>query len=189
MTADGITAVQVLAEAEARYGDDWGPQEVADTYESMQAAAARKKRGVYYTPDPLAQFMDRFALDVVTSRQIGPRPVDVLAVVAIDPACGTGILLVHAARQLAIEYARRLAGGAEPSGDLILAVLPTVILTCVFGVDIDPVAAELTRISLSRETTGAITPDMLERHIICGNTLEGAEPPALRDRTASRAVA
>lgn len=177
-----ITAAQVLAEATERYGDELTAQQLADTYESMQAVAVRKAKGVYYTPDPIAQFVGRFSLSIATTRQIGPAPVDVLRIVACDPACGTGIMLVHAARQLGIEYATRLVGG-EPSGDLVFAVLPTIILTCVFGMDIDPVAAELARHALSWETAGAVTPAMLERHIICGNPLDGDSPPAMDDRT------
>lgn len=177
----GITAVTVLAEAAERYGEDnVGPQELADTYESMQAIAARKAKGVYYTPDPVARFMARFSLNLGVDR-LGPEPEQVMRIIACDPACGTGILLAHAARQLSHAYASRIVGG-EPSGDLMLAVMPRVILECVFGMDIDPVAAELARISLSRETAGALTPAMLERHIICGNPLEGASPPAMDDR-------
>lgn len=177
-----ITAAQVLAEAAERYGDEVTAQQLADTYESMQAMAAKMANGVWYTPDPVAQFMGAFSLQITESHMIGPRPVDVLRTIACDPACGTGIMLVHAARQLAHAYAARLAGG-EPSGDLMFAVLPTIILTCVFGMDIDPVAAELARHALSAETAGAVTPAMLERHIICGNPLEGDSPPAMDDRT------
>jgi hypothetical protein len=176
----GITAQDVLTEAVARYGDDWTPQNLADTYESMQAIAERRKTGVYYTPQPVADFMTRFAFEVAF-RQIGPTAADILRIVALDPACGTGPFLVSGARFLATQYAGRLFGG-DPTLEMVDAVLPMVILTCVFGVDIDPVATELSRICVARETDGVLTPEHLERHIVAGDTLKDEMPPALVER-------
>lgn len=184
MTAavDTITAAAVIREVMERYGDEWDAQNVADTYESMQAMAARRKAGVWYTPQPVVDFMTRFAFDI-GMRRIGPRPVDIFALVAIDPCCGTGPYLIQAARFLATQYAGRLVGGS-PSGDLVYAVMPTVVLNCVFGVDIDPVAAELARICLAREMGDVLTPDQLARHVAQGDTLQDQMPPALVDRLA-----
>ena len=179
----GVTAAQVYAAAVEEYGEDnVGAGELGAVYEAMQGATEKKRRGVFYTPDPLASPMSRLAVEIVGLRQIGPEPEQVMRVVALDPACGCGIFLVHAARQLSAEYARRLIGG-DPSGDLILAVMPRVILNCVFGIELDPVAVELARLAVSLETVGAITPAMLDQHIICGDTLAGAFPPALADRS------
>lgn len=179
-----ITAEQVVKEAVARYGDEWTPQNLADTYESMQAMAERRKAGVWYTPQPVADFMTRFAFDVAF-RQIGPKANQVLRIVALDPCCGTGPFLVAAARFLATQYAGRLVGG-DPTEELVDAVLPTIILTCLFGVDLDPVAAELARICVARETGGVLTPEQLERHITAGNTLNDEMPPALVERMSGR---
>ena len=68
---------------------------------------------------------------------------------------------------------------------LISACLPWVIQECVFGVDIDPVSAELARIVLSDLTCGALSPDDLARNVIAGDTLAGDEPPALTERMAA----
>lgn len=176
-----ITAADVMREVAERYGDDFGPQQVADTYESMQAAAARKKGGVYYTPQPVAAFLSRFSLDIALTNQVGPKADQVLRIVALDPACGTGIILVEAAQYLATQYAGRLVG-QNPTQELVDAVLPTVVLSCVFGIELDPVAAELTRICVSRTTGGLLTPAQLERHIVAGDTLAGVMPPALEER-------
>lgn len=186
----GITAQQVYEAAVAEYGEDnVGAWELGAVYEALQSAIAKKRHGVWYTPEPMAASMSRFAVEIVGLRQVGPEPEQVMRVVALDPACGCGIFLVHAARQLSTEYARRLCGGAEPSGDLVLAVMPRVILNCVFGIELDPVAVELARLAVSLETVGAITPAMLDRHIVCGDTLNGAMPPALADRTPHAAAA
>lgn len=63
-------------------------------------------------------------------------------------------------------------------------MLPRVVLECVYGVDNDPIAVDLARLAVSLETAGALTPAMLERHIVCDNVLEGPDhiPPALADR-------
>lgn len=179
-----ITAEAVYERAREQH-EDVTAYELGTTYESMQSMGRRKKTGVWYTPEPLAAAMSRFAVEIVGLRQVGPEPEQVMRVIALDPTCGCGIFLVNAARQLSIEYARRLVG-AEPSGDLVLAVMPRVILNCVFGVELDPVAAELARLALSLETAGAITPGMLERHVICGDSLAGASPPAMDDRAGAR---
>jgi hypothetical protein len=180
-----ITADQVYAEDVARRGgeDNVTAYTLSETYESMQSMAARKRGGVWYTPQPVTQWMSSFSLRLGL-RQVGPEPDQVLRIVAYDPACGCGVFLIEAAQLLARAYAERLVGG-EPSPAMVLAVLPTVILRCVFGKDIDPVAVELARRALSLETGGMVAPDMLARHVVAGNSLEGPQgPPAMEERLA-----
>lgn len=180
-TIERITADEVYAEAVERYGaENITVTELTDTYESMQAMAARKKTGVWYTPQQVAEFMSRFSLELGL-RQVGPDAHHVLNVIACDPACGCGPFLVEAARYLATQYAGRLVG-ANPSEALVEAVLPKVILECVFGVDIDPTSVELAKLALSIETGGVLSPAALDRHVICGNALEGDAPPAMEDK-------
>jgi hypothetical protein len=180
---NGITADIVYQRALCEY-ETVGAEELGIVYQGMLGGADRKKRGVYYTPEQAAQFLARFSLGLGVD-QTGPTAEHVLRVTAIDPACGSGILLVHAARVLAHAYASRLVKG-DPSGDLMLAVMPRVILECVFGVDTDPIAVDLARLALSLETVGALTPAMLSRHIVCDNVLDGPDhlPPALKDKEA-----
>jgi len=180
--AAGVTAGIVYQRAICEY-ETVSAEELGAVYQQMMDSPSRKRQAAYYTPEPLAQFLARFSTEIGLN-QLGPEPEQVMRIVAIDPACGAGILLVHAARLLSHAYASRLIGGREPSGDLILAVMPRVILECVFGVDNDPVAVDLARLALSLETVGALTPDMLARHIVCDSVLEGSDhlPPALRDR-------
>lgn len=183
-TAAGITADIVYQRAITEY-EDVGAEQLGTVYQQMLEEAdpaRRKSQGSYYTPEPLAAWLCRFVAEVGLDK-IGPEPEQVMRIAAIDPSCGSGIFLVHAARVLSYEYARRLVNG-EPSGDLMLAVMPRVVLNCVFGVDIDPVAADLARLAVSLETCGAITPAMLDRHIICGNVLAGDSPPAMEETRA-----
>ena len=175
----GITADVVYQRAVAEYGEDnVGAEQLGIVYQQMMSAETRVKRAAYYTPEQVAESMARFVFQELALDKVGPAPEQVMRICAIDPACGAGIFLVHAARQLSIAYATRLLAGAEPSGDLVFAVMPRVILNCVFGVDLDPVAVDLARLAVSLETAGTLTPAMLEGHIIVGNVLEGDLPPA-----------
>jgi hypothetical protein len=177
-----ITADDVYARAVVDHGEDRvGAYELAFTYEAMQSMDGRKRNGVFYTPAEVASAMSRFSLDWGLG-QAGGEPGDVLRIIALDPACGCGQFLVEAARHLSIEYARRLVG-ADPTGDLVLAVMPRIILECVFGMDIDPVAVELARRALCLETAGALTPVTLDRHVVAKDALAGPDgPPAFEDR-------
>jgi len=178
----GITAQDVLTAAADKYGEDQvGAAELSQMYESMQAMAAKKKTGVFYTPQPVAKAITRMALEVAIGQVRPDDPGQILRIIALDPACGCGIFLVEAAQLLAANYAGRLFDG-QPNSAQVMAVLPTVILWSVYGIELDPVSAELSRIALSLETGGVLTPAMLERHVIAGDTLAGASPPALDER-------
>jgi type I restriction-modification system DNA methylase subunit len=182
MTAPVITAEDVYQEAMIEH-ETVGAEELGVVYQRLMNPDQRRDQGSFYTPQALAEFLARFSLDIGLD-EVGPDAAQVLRITALDPSCGSGIMLVHAARLLSHAYATRLLGGREPSGDLMLAVMPRVILECVYGVDIDPVAAELARLALSLETAGALAPAMLERHVVCDNVLDGPDhlPPALADR-------
>jgi type I restriction-modification system DNA methylase subunit len=176
-----ITPAEVLAEAKSRHGDDLDAERLGQTYESMIASADRDAGGIYYTPKPVATFMTSFALEQAIRQVDGADPQAILRLVTCDPSCGCGVFLVEAARLLAANYAGRLFGG-QPTAGQIFAVMPTVVMWCIFGVDIDPVAVELARVAVSIETGGTLPPEALARHIICGNTLAGDSPPAMEER-------
>jgi hypothetical protein len=176
-----ITAEDVYQEALIQY-ETVGAEELGVTYQRLMSPKDRKASGSYYTPEALAKWLSDFTLGIGLD-QVGPDAAQVMRITALDPSCGSGIFLVHAARVLSHAYASRLIGG-EPSGDLMLAVMPRVVLECVYGVDIDPVAVDLSRLAISLETCGALAPAMLSRHIVCDSVLEGPDhlPPALADR-------
>lgn len=175
-----VTAADVLAEARRRHGDQVGASELGAVYEAMMAPTAPGQRAAYYTPDAVAGFMSRFSVEVAL-RSLGPEPWEVLRILAIDPACGAGMFLESTAVQIADAYLTRAIG--EPAkfpADLRQTVLAEVILSCIFGVDIDPVAADLARLTLSLLTGGQLAPADLAEHVVVGNVLEGPDqlPPA-----------
>jgi hypothetical protein len=72
--------------------------------------------------------------------------------------------------------------GARADEDVIAAVLPGVILHCVFGVDADSMAVQLARLALSLETGGLLPAQAMDRHIVWSGQAGDIRPPALDDR-------
>jgi hypothetical protein len=146
---------------------------------------ARKTTGSYYTPDELVQVLLRSALDPVVKRTVDAhpdRPVDALLDLAIvDPACGSGHFLLAAARRLADHVARIRAAGTPTPEDYQRA-LRNVVRRCIYGVDMNPLAVELCKVSLWMESIDPGLPlTFLESHIRCGNALIGTNRALMDD--------
>ena len=158
----------------------WGAAELGGIYEAITAARDRKHNGVWFTPPPVAEAMTRLAIPA-GSCDYG-NPACGLQVMTLDPACGAGIFLITAARRVARIYAALLSGRLDPPDAAIRFALPTVMEQCVFGVDIDPVAAELARAACWLEAGGIRPFGWMDDNIITGDTLAGDLPKPLRDR-------
>jgi hypothetical protein len=155
---------------------------------STVAGNQRKTSGSYYTPDSLVQCLLDSALDPVVEQAIkGKTPVEaekaILALKVCDPAVGSGHFLVGAAHRLASHLAQVRAqaqGESEPSPLYYQHALRDVIGHCLYGVDINPMAAELCRVSLWLEAIEPGKPlSFLDHHIRVGNSLLGATPALL----------
>jgi hypothetical protein len=98
-----------------------------------------------------------------------------LTVTVCDPACGSGTLLVAAARRIA----RRVAEAREgnPSPDALRRAMREVVGTCVYGVDVSGEAVERTkdRLRIAADVPGMTLP-FLDGHVRQGNALIGASP-------------
>jgi hypothetical protein len=98
-----------------------------------------------------------------------------------DPACGSGHFLVAAARRIARRLAQVRSGDEEPSPTAMQHALRDVVGKCLFGVDLNPMAVELCKVSLWMEALEPGRPlTFLDGHIQCGNSLLGATPALLR---------
>lgn len=149
------------------------------------AGNERKTSGSYYTPDSLVQRLLDSALDPVVEEAIKGRTGTeaeqaILALKVCDPAVGSGHFLVGAAHRLARHLSRVRAQAqseSEPSPLLYQHALRDVIGRCLYGVDQNPMAAELCRVGLWLE---ALEPDkplsFLDHHIRVGNSLLGTTP-------------
>ena len=145
----------------------------------------RKTSGSYYTPDSLVQCLLDSSLDPVVEEAIQRRTSTeaeqaILRLKVCDPAVGSGHFLVGAAHRLARHLARvraQVHGESEPSPLLYQHALRDVIGRCLYGVDANPMAAELCRVSLWLEALEPGKPlSFLDHHIRVGNSLFGATP-------------
>ena len=154
---------------------------------------ARKTTGSFYTPDELVQVLLDSALDPVVERTVGAhpeRPVEALLDLAIvDPACGSGHFLLAAARRLADRVARIRAGGT-PAPDDYQRALRDIVRRCLYGVDRNPLAVELCKVSLWMESIDPGLPlTFLESHVRCGNSLVGTTRALMGDQVPDAAWA
>jgi hypothetical protein len=157
----------------------WDTNDVGTAYESLIG----HDNAAWYTPPEAADAMVRLSIGLAVEKLIDdPDPGSVLRVVAYDPSCGAGVFLVAAARFVAAVYAERLLGAASEFA--IAAVLPTVMAETVFGVDLDPVAVDISKAALWFELGCRRPITFMDRNVVCGNTLAGAEPPKLTERLA-----
>jgi len=144
----------------------------------------RKTTGAHYTPTPLIDAVLEASLDHLldeAEREDDPEAA-LIALRVCDPAVGSGHFLVAAARRIANRLARVRSGDDEPSLPAFQAALRDVIAHCVFGIDINPMAVELCKVSLWLEAVEPGKPlGFLDHHILCGNGLLGATPRLLAD--------
>ena len=129
---------------------DWRQraQDVLRTlYQGLIPAEQRKAFGEYYTPDWLAAMLaERIIDDEWIERAIGKylfggEPVRAMGI--LDPACGSGTFLFHAARRILNSEPLRRANVTEAQKSDFVARM-------VNGIDIHPIAAEISRATLLR---------------------------------------
>jgi hypothetical protein len=180
---------------------DMGPEELGSVYESLLELVpqvvkgqreftfatgnetkgnARKTSGSYYTPDSLVQVLLDSALEPVIAQTIAANPTQpaqaLLQLAIVDPACGSGHFLLAAARRLAAHVARIQSNGT-PSAKEYRHALRQVVAQCIYGVDLNPMAVELCKVSLWMEAVEPGLPlTFLNSHIQHGNSLIGATP-------------
>ena len=138
---------------------------------------ARKTTGSYYTPDELVQLLLASALDPVVKHAVNAhsdRAADaLLELTIVDPACGSGHFLLAAARRLA-DHVARIRSSGTPTPDDYQRALRDVVRRCIYGVDVNPLAVELCKVSLWMESIDPGLPlTFLESHVRCGNSLIG----------------
>jgi hypothetical protein len=154
----------------------------------------RKTTGTFYTPQPIADYMVRRTLGPLVRHATPDR---ILELRIVDPAMGSGAFLVAACRFLASAYETALvrAGGCHASdiGDGERAGIRRAIAArCLYGVDLNPMAVQLARLSLWLATLAADRPlSFLDHRLQVGDSLLGAwlaqlcHPPTARQRRGS----
>lgn len=164
-----------LLELQPQLGND-GKTLVFASETAEQKGNQRKTTGSYYTPDSLVQSLLDTALDPVldkTEATVAHPAQALLKLSVIDPACGSGHFLLAAARRIATRLARIRAEGTPSLADFRHA-LRDVTRCCIYGVDRNPMAVELTKVALWIETVDPGLPlGFFDAQIRCGDSLLG----------------
>jgi hypothetical protein len=139
----------------------------------------RKSSGSFYTPRAVTTFLVRRTLEPLMRGRTADQ---ILALRVLDPAMGSGAFLVAACRYLAsaAEEALIEEGRWQPhdvtQADRV-ALRREIASRCLFGVDLNPMAVQLARLSLWLATLAADKPlSFLDHHLVAGHSLVGATP-------------
>ncbi len=124
----------------------------------LQPSEARRRSGSHYTPRELTEPIVRTTLEPILARLRGPGgepplPEAILDLKICDPAMGSGAFLVEACRQLGdalIESWRIHEAAPElPAGeDEVIFARRLIAQRCLYGVDRNPMAVDLAKVSL-----------------------------------------
>ena len=126
----------------------------------LQPSEERRRSGSHYTPRALTEPIVRRTLEPILARlraeQGGPgppRPERILDLRICDPALGSGAFLVEACRQLGdalVESWRAHDAAPEipPGEDEVVFARREIARRCLYGVDRNPLALDLARLSL-----------------------------------------
>ena len=178
--------------------DPWGdPVVIRDGTVFVTAGEDRRSTGTHYTPRALTEEIVQYALEPVVYR--GPAegkdrevwelksPDEILDLKVCDPAMGSGAFLVQACRYLS----ERLVEAWEQSGQASVEAggtdsMPTdpeerlslarrlVADRCLYGVDVNPLAVEMAKLSIWLVTLAKNTPFTFLNHALkCGDSLVG----------------
>ena len=124
----------------------------------LQPSEERRRSGSHYTPRALTEPIVRITLEAILARLRDVdgrplRPAQILDLKVCDPAMGSGAFLVEACRQLgdALVEAWHAYGEAPaipPDEDEVIFARRLIAQRCLYGVDRNPVAVDLAKMSL-----------------------------------------
>lgn len=138
--------------------------------------AERSKSGSHYTPDELVQPLIKHSLDYIIEDKLKEKDKvkALLSIKVCDVACGSGHILLNAARRIAIELAKARTGEDQPNPVDFRKALRDVIKNCIYGVDKNPLAVELCKVALWLESHNPGEPlNFLDHKIKCGDSIVG----------------
>jgi hypothetical protein len=145
----------------------------------LQPTVERRRSGSHYTPRALTQPIVARTLEPIF-QQLGdkPTPAQILALKVCDPAMGSGAFLVEACRQLADKLVAAWDYDSESpvvsDGELLLIARRLVAQQCLYGVDKNPFAVNLAKLSLWLVTLAQDLPfTFLDHALKCGDSLVG----------------
>ena len=156
------------------------------------AGTGRKSSGSHYTPEELVKPLITHSLDYlieerlknpekfVTQEQLKSLPLGEVGGVALlnlkicDVACGSGHILLSAARRVGFELAKVRSGEDQPTPTVMRMAVRDVINHCIYGVDKNPLAVELCKVALWLEAHEPGQPlNFIDHRIKCGDAIVG----------------
>ena len=139
------------------------PEELGAYYESILDKEVRKEGGVYYTPQYIVDYIIKHTVGKLLE---GKTSEEAARINIVDPACGAGVFLLGA-------YQYLLDWHGKHFGKLTLTKRRKILTDNIFGVDIDPLAVDITKYCLSMKCTKGkdVTLD-INGNVCCGNALE-----------------
>lgn len=124
----------------------------------LQPSEERRRSGSHYTPRSLTEPIVRTTLEPILNQLRGtdgrvPEPAQILELKICDPAMGSGAFLVEACRQLGDRLVEAWHSHGEmpviPSDeDEVIYARRLIAQRCLYGVDRNPVAVDLAKMSL-----------------------------------------
>lgn len=193
-SADSID--DLLIALESRIARGATPQPVSAGTMLLVPSDERRRSGSHYTPRSLTEPIVRTTLEPIL-RQLGepagggepstnpdapvptPTPNAILDLKICDPAMGSGAFLVEACRQLAEALVDSWAAHGykpyiPPDEDELLHARRLVAQRCLYGVDRNPMAVDLAKLSLWLATLAKDHPFTFVDHTLrCGDSLVG----------------
>ena len=155
----------------------------------------RKATGSYYTPDYIVKYIVEETLRPLLERAVEYKTEDtdcieaVLGIRVLDPAMGSGHFLVEATETIARYLVDLGVAPQEVTAEKAdLAYWKRrVVQSCIYGVDLNPLAVELAKLSLWLTTVAKDRPlSFLDHHLRPGNTLIGGRLASLQNVTQLR---
>ena len=151
---DAAEPADVVALLDRKVDRDATPAILPADVPVLQPTDERRRTGSHYTPRSLTQPIVSEALRPVLERLgADARPEEILELKVLDPATGSGAFLVEACRQLAARLVDAWNKHDKPADvpadeDELVQALRIVAQRCLYGVDKNPMAIDLARLSL-----------------------------------------
>jgi hypothetical protein len=143
---------------------------------SFVEGKGRSSSGSHYTPEELVKPLIKHSLEYIIENKLKEknREEALLSIKVCDVACGSGHILLSAARRIATELARVRSNEDQPTPPVLRHALRDVIKHCIYGVDKNPLAVELCKVALWLESHNPGEPlGFLDHHIKCGDAIVG----------------
>lgn len=141
----------------------------------------RQATGSYYTPDYIVKYIVEQTLDPVLRALVDKMPDGkdkvnaVLGMKVLDPSMGSAHFLVEATEYIARFLVALNAQREDTTQEADLAYWKRrVVQSCIYGVDLNPLAVELAKLSLWLSTVAKDRPlSFLDHHLRTGNAVIG----------------